>query len=161
MRSWIVATLFAPLSLCLLAPCLAGETRLLRQPDISATSIVFAHGGDLWIVGREGGEARRLTSHPGVESHPRFSPDGSQVAFSGQYDGNTDVFVVPAIGGAPRRLTWHPGDDLARGFSPDGTRVIFASGRTSAPFPYAKLWSVPATGGAADPLPMPRAWRGQ
>ncbi|HKI84176.1 MAG TPA: hypothetical protein VKA63_07565, partial [Candidatus Krumholzibacteria bacterium] len=76
-------------------------TRLLRNPDISATQIVFVYAGDLWIVAREGGEARRLTSYPGLESFPRFSPDGKWVAFSAAYDGNTDVYVIPSIGGEP------------------------------------------------------------
>lgn len=136
-------------------------TRLLRHPDVSDTQIVFDHGGDLWIVGREGGEARRLTSHPGVESYPRFSPDGNWIAFSGQYDGNTDVFIVPVEGGAPRRLTWHPGVDTARGWSNDGRKVIFASGRTNPPIQYPKFWTIGVDGGMPEPMPMPRAWRGQ
>jgi len=88
----------------------------------------------------------RLTSFPGVESNPSFSPDGNLVAFSAAYDGNTDVYVVPSAGGEPRRLTWHPDEDLVRGWTPDGGRVLFASGRTGAPLSYPKLWTV-ALGG--------------
>src|SRR5918996_3204008 len=81
---------------------------LAQQPALSATQIVFVVAGDLWSVPRAGGDARRLTTGVGVESSPSFSPDGSWIAFTAQYDGNTDVFVVPAEGGVPKRLTWHP-----------------------------------------------------
>src|SRR5262245_10911029 len=104
-----------------------------RNPTVSATAIVFEYGGDLWSVPRQGGQAARLTTGPGEETNPIFSPDGSMLAFSGRYDGNVDVFAMPAAGGVPRRLTWHPGADLARGWTPDGKRVLFASGRTAAP----------------------------
>src|SRR4051794_14776283 len=87
----------------------AQETRLLRQPDISDKKIVFAYANDLWIVDRSGGMAQRITSFPGSESNPKFSLDGNMVAFSGEYQGNTDVYIVPAVGGEPKRLTWHPG----------------------------------------------------
>ena len=130
-----IRLLLALLLWVLLSSVLAAETRLLRHPDVSAENIVFAYGGDLWIVAREGGDARRLTSFQGVESYPKFSPDGSTVAFSGQYDGNTDVYVVPINGGEPQRLTWHPGADTARGWTNDGKAVVFASSRTGAPVP--------------------------
>ncbi|MFQ5768070.1 MAG: protease, partial [Acidobacteriota bacterium] len=139
----------------------ADSTRLLRQPDVSRDRIVFAHGGDLWTVGRSGGAARRLTSFPGVESEPRFSPDGRRVAFTGRYDGNTDVYVVPVEGGEPRRLTYHPGPDFCRGWTPDGAAVVFASGRTGAPIPYPRFWIIPIGGGFPRPMAMPRAWYGE
>ncbi|MCH6550780.1 MAG: PDZ domain-containing protein [Planctomycetes bacterium] len=145
---------------CAGAP-LSAETQLLRQPDVSDEHVVFAYAADLWVVGRDGGSARRLTSFQGVEGAPKLSPDGALVAFTGQYDGNTDVYVVPVEGGEPRRLTWHPGADLARGWTNDGRHVVFASGRTSAPVPYSKLWTISLDGGFPDPMPMPRAWRGQ
>jgi tricorn protease len=138
----------------------AQESRLLRNPDISDTQIVFTYGGDLWVAPRTGGEAYRLTSFPGLESDPYFSPDGNQVAFSAEYDGNTDVYVVPIAGGEPHRLTWHPGEDIARGWTPDGLRVLFASGRTSAPISYPKFWTVALTGGMPQPLPIPRVFKG-
>src|SRR5438309_10002019 len=84
---------------------------ILRYPTVSKTQIVFNYGGDLWIVSRDGGEARRLTSGIGDETLPYFSPDGTQIAFTGEYDGNLDVYVVSAAGGVPRRLTFHPADD--------------------------------------------------
>ena len=104
---------------------------LLRQPDLSRDRIVFCHAGDLWTVAREGGEAKRLTTGTGIESDPKFSPDGKWVAFTGEYDGNVDVYVVPSEGGIPRRLTYHPGPDRLVGWSPDGKKVLFASVRQS------------------------------
>ena len=95
-------------------------TMLLRQPTISSTEIVFVYANDLWIVPKEGGDARRLTSNEGEESNPHFSPDGKLIAFTGQYDGNTDVYLIPTEGGQPTRLTWHPGADQVTGWTPDG-----------------------------------------
>ena len=109
----------------------AAPPLLARDPALSQTQIVFVFAGDLWIVARSGGEAKRLTAGVGAESAPSFSPDGKWVAFTGQYDGNTDVFVVNAEGGVPRRLTWHPDDDLAVGWTPDGKKILFTSTRNS------------------------------
>ena len=95
----------------------AAETRLLRRPTVSDREVAFAYAGDLWIVSRDGGKARRLTATPTVETDPRFSPDGSQIAFTATVGGNTDVYVIPATGGTPRRLTFHPGYDMARGWT--------------------------------------------
>ena len=79
------------------------------MPSVSSTQIVFNYGGNLWIAGRDGGDARRLTAGLGGETDPIFSPDGSMIAFTGDYSGNADVYVVPATGGQFRRLTYHPG----------------------------------------------------
>jgi tricorn protease len=151
------------LTLSLTAHDLIGQAgaRLLRQPTVSETSIAFAYANDLWVVPRTGGAARRLTTFPGSETDPHFSPDGSLIAFSAQYDGNPDVFVVSTSGGAPTRLTWHPGGDVVRGWAPDGSRVVFASGRTTAPVPYSMLWTVSVNGGMADPMLLPRAYAGE
>ena len=81
---------------------------LMRNPTVNGTHIAFEFAGDLWRVARSGGRAERLTRGPGPEMGPRYSPDGEWLAFSGQYDGNTDAFVVAADGGVPRRLTAHP-----------------------------------------------------
>ena len=137
-----------------------GPTRLLRQPTVSADRVAFAYANDLWIVGREGGEARRLTSHPGTESHPHFSPDGDWIAFTGEYAGDTDVYVISAEGGSPRRLTWHPADDQVRGWSADGSRVLFVSGRKSAPGSYHRFFTVARSGGLPEPMPLPRGESG-
>src|SRR4029077_1840700 len=105
----------------------AQGTRLLRHPAVSKDLVAFEYAGDLWVVGRNGGSARRLTATPGVETDPSFSPDGSLIAYSGTAGGNTDVYVVPAAGGDPKRLTYHPGVDRVRGWTPDGKHVVFAS----------------------------------
>src|SRR5258708_25257177 len=90
-----------------LAPAqnLPNTTRLLRFPTTNGRQIVFCYAGELYTVAKEGGIARRITSGPGYTSFPRFSPDGTQLAFTSQYDGNTEVYVMPAEGGAPKRLT--------------------------------------------------------
>src|SRR3989475_6548168 len=149
-------TLAVIMTLIAVTLCLAdGETPLmLRKPAVSRTQIVFSYAGDLWIVGREGGESRRLTAAPGEESDPAFSPDGTQVAFTGEYDGNVDVYVVPASGGVPRRLTYHPGEDRVVGWTPDGKRGRFASARDS----YSgvpRLFTFPARGGLPTEGPLP------
>lgn len=138
----------------------ADGTLLLRHPTPSERHLAFVYAGDVWVAAREGGDARRLTSFPGIEHSPRLSPDGTQVAFTAEYGGNQDVYVVPTEGGEPRRLTWHPGADHVRGWTPDGTRVLFASGRTAAPIPYPMLWSVSSSGGMPEQLEVPRAAHG-
>ncbi len=137
----------------------AQGTRLLRHPTVSRDSVAFEYAGDLWVVSRSGGQARRVTSTQGVELDPYFSPDGSQIAYTSTVAGNTDVYVVPTAGGDPKRLTYHPGIDRVRGWTPDARRVIFASVRTSAPQQsYYRLWTVSVDGGLPEPLPMPRAF---
>jgi tricorn protease len=149
-------------ALLLLTPFAAAQTGhlLLREPALSRTQIVFSYAGDLWSVPREGGEAKRLTAGPGVETNPVFSPDGSLIAFTGEYDGNVDVFVMPALGGMPRRLTYHPGQDAAVGWTPDGKRVLFVSSR-AIPNDGARLYTLPAEGGGLpEELPLPIALEG-
>jgi len=138
----------------------ADGTRLLRQPAVSRDLVAFEYGGDLWVVSRNGGQARRLTSTPAVESEPRFSPDGTQIAFTATVAGNTDVYVMPTSGGDPKRLTYHPGIDRVRGWTPDGRRVVFASDRDTVPHAHFRLWTVSVDGGMPEPLPMPRAFNG-
>jgi tricorn protease len=129
---------------------------LFQKPTLSATRIVFVYAADLWIVGREGGVATRLTAGAGIETRPYFSPDGKEIAFAGEYDGNIDVFVVPAAGGVPRRLTWHPGADLTMGWTPDGKGVLFSSTRNS--YSYgSQLFTVSRDGGFPSQLPLPIA----
>ncbi len=135
------------------------DTKFLTQPAVSADLIVFVYANDLWTADLDGKNVRRLTSDVGVEALPVFSPDGSLVAFSGQYEGNTDVYVVPALGGIPKRLTWHPGADLVAGFTPDGKSVVFISARESAVRSYAGLYTVPIEGGMPVKLPIPYASR--
>src|SRR3989475_4859280 len=156
-----IKTLLLALLSCLFSFGLvaAQGTRLLRHPTVSRDSVAFEHAGDIWVVSRSGGQARRLTSTIGVELDPYFSPDGSQIAFTSTVAGNTDVYVVPTSGGDAKRLTYHPGIDRVRGWTPDGRRIIFASVRTSAPQQsYFRLWTVSLDGGPPEPLPMPRAF---
>ena len=120
MRNLIAILLFT-LSMHLLP---AQETRLLRDPDISDTKIVFAYANDLWTVDKAGGVAQRLTSFQGVETSPKFSADGKWIAFTGQYQGNPDVYIIPAGGGSPKRLTWHPSADVVCGWSNDGKVIL-------------------------------------
>ena len=120
---------------------------LLRFPTVSKTQIVFNYGGHLWIVSRDGGDARRLTSGTGEETVPSFSPDGTMVAFTGEYDGNRDVFVVQATGGVPRRLTYHPADERVLGWTPDGKSVLYLSWGNSFRHGESQLYTVPVEGG--------------
>jgi tricorn protease len=134
------------------------QTRLMRYPDISRDSVVFVYAGDLWICGRAGGSARRLTGHPGSEIFPKFSPDGKWIAFTGEYDGNQDVYVIPSEGGEPRRLTFHPANDMVLGWTPNGKKILFRSDRyDELAFSYAKLFLVSPEGGMPQELPIPRA----
>ena len=139
----------------------AQGTRLLRHPTVSRDSVAFEYAGDLWVVSRNGGQARRLTSTPGPETEPYFSPDGSQIAYTSTVEGNTDVYVMSAAGGEPKRLTFHPGADRVRGWTPDGRRVVFASARDCEPQEsYFRLWTISVDGGFPEPLPLPRAFTG-
>jgi len=139
----------------LLAVAQSERPLLLRHPTVSQTQIVFGFAGDLWSVARDGGDARRLTSGIGEESDPFFSPDGTQVAFTGEYDGNRDVYVVPAAGGVPRRLTYHPGADTVTGWTPDGRSITFTSTRASYYHFADQMYTVPAAGGFAVQVPLP------
>ncbi len=127
---------------------------LLQRPAVSAKQVAFVFADDIWIVDRDGGDARRLTAGVGLESYPVFSPDGETIAFAGQYEGNLDVFVVPASGGVPRRLTHHPDPDVPVGWTPDGKAVIFRSTRSSYGR-FSQLFSVPIGGGQPTELPLP------
>ena len=109
----------------------SGGPLLLQSPTLSKTQIAFAYGGDIWVVSREGGTAQRLVTGMNRLTGPIFSPDGSLIAYTGEYDGNVDVYVVSASGGDPRRLTYHPGPDVAVAWTPDGKNVLFNSAVTA------------------------------
>ncbi len=134
------------------------DTRLMKSPAISENNIAFVYAEDLWIANKNGSNARRLTIDEGVESNPVFSPDGSMIAFSAEYDGNIDVFVVSSKGGLPKRLTWHPGWDQVRDFTPDGKSVLFISRRSTYTNRHAKLYTVSIEGGQPLELPVPTAF---
>src|SRR4051812_44597505 len=131
------------------------DARMFRYPDVSASRITFVYGGDIWVVPKTGGIAIRLSSPPGEELFPRFSPDGSKIAYSANYDGNLDVYVVPTVGGEPVRLTHHPMDDRVVGWHPDGKRVLFASSRASGRQRFNQFYLVNVTGGLPERLPVP------
>jgi tricorn protease len=135
------------------------DTRMLSQPATSGTHVAFIYAGDLWTARLDGGDVRRLTTDDGQESSPAFSPDGARIAFSAQYEGNTDVYVVPTQGGVPVRLTWHPGADLVQGFTADGKGVLFTSARAVFTNRFTQLFTVPVSGGVEEPLPIPNAAR--
>jgi tricorn protease len=135
------------------------DTRMLAQPAISPDHIAFYYANDLWVADLDGRNVRRLTSDLGVEANPVFSPDGSLIAFTAQYDGNTDVYIVPTRGGVPKRLTWHPSPDIVQGFTPDGKAVLFVSGRASYTPALQQLYTVSIDGGYPEPLKIPNAAR--
>jgi tricorn protease len=142
-------------SICFLNAHASGPL-LMQKPTLSKTHVAFAYAGDLWLVSREGGEARLLTSGDGTKTDPIFSPDGSMIAFSGDYDGNVDVYVMPSEGGVPRRLTHHPAVDEVVGWSPDGKSVLFRSSRNSYSR-FNRLFTVSLEGGLPRELPLPTA----
>ena len=146
-------------ALCAIPLCAANitDTRLLTDPAISSDHIAFAYANDLWVANLDGSDVRRLTSHPGIEAGPRFSPDGSMIAFTGRYEGNVDVYVVPTAGGVPKRLTWHPLPDIVLGFTPDGQSVLFSSPREVYTRRFTQLFTVPVNGGEPSKLPIPNA----
>jgi tricorn protease len=131
------------------------DARMLREPDVSATQIAFVYAGDIWVVPKSGGLAQRLSSPKGEESFPRFSPDGSTIAFSGNYDGNTDIYLIPAMGGIPKRLTHDPADDRVLGWYPDGKSILLASGMQSGRDRFNQLYKVSKDGGLPERLPVP------
>jgi tricorn protease len=162
MRNRLRAVLaLAAFSFCLISffsPAASAQSDpplLLRFPTVSKTQIVFNYAGDLWIVSREGGDARRLTAGVGVETMPSFSPDGTMIAFTGEYDGNRDVYVVAATGGVPRRLTFHPADEFVMGWTPDGKKILFASWGSSFRHFEDQIYTVPVEGGFPTKLPIP------
>ena len=142
------------------------EARLLRFPTVSGNQLVFSYAGDLYSTGINGGIARKLTSHNGYEMFPKFSPDGSEIAFTGQYDGNTEVFKIPATGGAPVRLTYTATldrDDIGDRMGPnnivmtwsrDGKNVVYRSRKKSFNSFRGQLYTVDASGGLSSEIPL-------
>ena len=131
------------------------DARMFRYPAVSATQIAFTYAGDIWLAPKAGGTAVRLSSPPGEEGFARFSPDGTRIAYSADYDGNLDVYVVSANGGQPLRLTHHPANNRVIGWHPDGKRVLFASGRESGRQRYNQFYLVSVDGGLPEKLPVP------
>ncbi|MFL5774378.1 MAG: PDZ domain-containing protein, partial [Flavisolibacter sp.] len=130
------------------------DAGLFRFPDVSKDQIVFTYANDIWVMPKDGGTAVRLSSPAGVESYPKFSPDGKSIAFTGNYDGNSDVYVLPAAGGVPTRLTSHGYPDRVIDWTTDGKRLLFASSRESGKARFNQFYTVPFTGGAPEKLPL-------
>ncbi|HEY2588131.1 MAG TPA: S41 family peptidase [Tepidisphaeraceae bacterium] len=136
-------------------PALAhADTQLLRHPTIANGKVAFSYLGSIWIADEDGSNVRRLTVNQARDVFPRFSPDGSQIAFSSNRAGNYDVYVIPAAGGRPRQLTFHSADDMAVGWTPDGKRIVFTSSRDAGVFPgVTTLFEVPVDGGMPQAIP--------
>jgi tricorn protease len=148
----------------------AVEARLLRYPDVHGDKIAFVYAGDIWVVDAGGGGARRLTSHPGLELFPKFSPDGRWIAFTGEYGGNRQVFVIGVDGGAPRQLTFHNDvgalpprggyDNQVLGWTPDGKDVVFRANRVPWSERIGRPYLVAAAGGMERPMRIPESGNG-
>ncbi len=159
----IVPTITTQLPRALLLAAFAGsavaintsDTQMLSMPTLHGERLAFHYDNDLWLAGRDGGTARRLTQLDGVESNPLFSPEGKWLAFTANYGDNQDVYVMPAGGGEMRRLTWHPGPDVVRGFSADGSAVLFESSEGHFTRRLRYLYTVPVAGGVPTRLPVP------
>ena len=158
-------TLLISLLIGVTSVTMAQEARLLRFPTTNGTEVVFSYGGDLYKASINGGGAERLTSHVGYEMFARFAPDGQSIAFTGQYDGNTEVFIIPAKGGEPKRLTYtatNSRDDLGDRmgpnnivltWSPDGKQIVYRN-RIGDGF-SGKLWTINKDGGMSEQIPLP------
>ncbi len=161
-------SIFAILTFFLLVSVInAQETRLLRYPNTSADEITFVYGGDIYVVGINGGIARRLTSSEGYEQFPRFSPDGSTIAFVGEYDGNQDIYTLPSEGGTPKRITYEyvqPNvadrqgpDKIIMQWTNDGNQILFRTREKSWNILVGQLQLVNKDGGLPKQVEVARS----
>ena len=157
-------------SLLLCASLTAAQTRLLRMPDVHDDQVAFVYAGDIYTADISGGTAMRLTSHEGIELFPKFSPDGSQIAFSAEYNGTRQLYVMPATGGEPRQLTWYNdvGAMPPRGgfdyrvldWSADGEHILVRANRLPWGERMGRYYLVPVIGGMEKPLEIPEGGGG-
>lgn len=157
--------LLLSLSVCVLTIATAtspasAETLMVGDPSLSARNLAFTYSGDIWLAERDGSNPRRLTSHPADEMRPRFSPDGSMIAYSANVDGNYDVYVISIDGGQAKRLTWHTGADRVVGWSPDGRSISFVSPRERRAGRSGQLYRVSLEGGLPTKISEARVFDG-
>ena len=163
LKKWLVLAVLVCSSLAFTQELQEG--RLMRFPDVYKDKVAFVYGGDLWLASTSGGVARRITSHPGRELFPKFSPDGKWIAFTGQYDGNFNVYVIPSDGGQPKQLTFYQGSaqqlsdrmgihNEVTNWTPDGKRIVFLSRRDASNGWIKRPFTVSVDGGLPEPLPM-------
>jgi len=131
------------------------NAKLMRYMDVSETQIVFVYGGDIWLAPKEGGTAMQVTNSPGEESWPRFSPDGSAIAYTARYNGNSDVFVMPVTGGVPDRITFNAFSDRMIDWHPNGQQLLFASARENGISRLNQFFLVNKNGGMPEKLEIP------
>ncbi|MBD3415029.1 MAG: Tricorn protease like protein [Candidatus Aminicenantes bacterium] len=131
------------------------SAKLMRYMDVSETHITFVYGGDIWIMPKTGGTAVQVTHSPGEESWPRFSPDGTFIAYTASYNGNSDVYVMPAKGGIPKRITYHSLGDRMVDWHPDGAHLLFASSREMGQSRLNQFFKVSKKGGFPKKLNIP------
>jgi len=159
MRQRALRALGLLVSLAFLPSSLAAQIRpdgvMLRFPDVSQDEIVFRYDGDLWLVPKTGGVARRLTTADGNESFARFSPDGRRVAFLGSYDGGMDLYVMDVAAGAPERVTYHPTQEVLCDWTPDGESLLYWSSEVAGNARASKIMKVAVSGGQPETLPVP------
>jgi len=159
-RSWAVFTM---LFVSILTFSQQPEGRLMRFPDIHGDKIAFVYGGDIWLASASGGAARRITTHPGRELFPKFSPDGKWIAFTGQYDGNFNVYVMSSEGSQPRQLTFYQGapqqlndrmgiHNQVLTWTPDSKRILFLTRRDASNGWTKRQFTVSIDGGLPQPL---------
>ncbi len=139
------------------------DARLLRFPDINKDLVTFVYAGDIWTVNSNGGEAKRLTSHEGLELFPKISPDGQWIAFSGEYTGSRQIYVMPSNGGVPRQLTWYNSvgvmpprggfDNAVLDWTPDSKQILVRANRTTFGDRNGKYFLVGLDGGFEKALP--------
>ncbi|MBS4014697.1 MAG: PD40 domain-containing protein [Bacteroidetes bacterium] len=141
------------------------DVRLLRYPDINGNQVVFVYAGSIWTVDAKGGDARKLTSHSGIELFPKISPDGKWIAFCAEYSGSRQVYVMPSQGGTPKQLTYYNEvgimpprggfDNVVLGWTPDSKKILFRGNRTPYGDRMGKYFLISIDGGFEEPLPVP------
>jgi len=154
----------------LASAAIADSTRLLRFPDIHGEQVVFVYAGDIYTASSKGGVAQRLTSHEGFEIFPKFSPDGSRIAFSAEYNGTRQVYVMPSSGGKPTQLTWYNDvgvmpprggfDYRVLDWTPDGRHILVRANRLPWGIRMGRYYLVPADGGNEEPTDIPEGGGG-